>query len=177
VTTSASHHTWSRVTGLQDHRHCTAPGTAASVLRRSCLTHRATGCLDSPAAISHTLGNWRSCCTPPLPRSCSTTRRPLSEVYSSSLHQLSSDHTLRPGNSRQPPHCTRRPPHATSQPTRLHNFSQQPFLPAHTPLHHSTDVYSTTSPAGTNGPLQGPTNFTEWIVLIEQRHPHRFLRD
>jgi hypothetical protein len=49
--------------------------------------------------------------------------------------------TLRPGNSRQPPHYY----HATSA------CDQR--------THHYISL-----PAGTNGPFQGPTNFTEWIV-------------
>jgi hypothetical protein len=51
-----------RATGLRSHRHYTAPGTAALALRRSCPTHWATGRLDSPVAIPHTLGNWYTCC-------------------------------------------------------------------------------------------------------------------
>jgi hypothetical protein len=76
ATTSVSQNAWSRAIGLRSHRHYTAPGTAASALRRSCPTHRATGRLDSPVAIPHTLGNWRCCRTPPLRRPRSTTRQP-----------------------------------------------------------------------------------------------------
>jgi hypothetical protein len=66
-----SQHAWSRATGLRSHRHYTAPGTAASALRRSCPTHRATDRLDSPVAMPDSLGNWHLCYTPPLrcPRS------------------------------------------------------------------------------------------------------------
>jgi hypothetical protein len=69
--TLASQHAWSRATGLRSRRHYTTPGTAASALWWSCPTHRATGRLDSPVAIPHTLGNWRTCYTPSLrcPRS------------------------------------------------------------------------------------------------------------
>jgi hypothetical protein len=70
-----SQHAWSRATGLRSHRHYTAPGTAASVLRWSCPTHRATGRLDSLVVIPHTLGNWRTCYTPSLPCPRSTTRQ------------------------------------------------------------------------------------------------------
>jgi hypothetical protein len=76
ATTSVSQHAWPRVTGLRSHRHYTVPGMAASALRLSCPTHWATGCLDSPVAIPHTLGNWRFCHMPPLQRLRSTTRQP-----------------------------------------------------------------------------------------------------
>jgi hypothetical protein len=139
--------------------------------------HQATGRLDSPVAIPHTLGNWCIC-----------------------RHRHSSDRAPRPGVFQQPGNCRIRPvplrnfsqfgnytatrqlpatavvhqataaPQsgncrtATRRPTRLRSFSQQPFLPAHAPVPHPTGAYSTTSPAGTNGPFQGPTNFIEWIV-------------
>jgi hypothetical protein len=40
-------------------------------------------------------------------------------------------------------------------------------------LPHATNARTITSlPAGTNGPFQGPTNFTEWIVYQNNGNPH-----
>jgi hypothetical protein len=82
-------HTWSRATGLWSHWLYTAPGTAASALRWSCPTHRTTGCLDSPVATPHTLGNWSSCRMPPLQQLRSATRRlPATRLHNQAATQL-----------------------------------------------------------------------------------------
>jgi hypothetical protein len=72
---SASQHAWSRATSLRRRRHYIAPGMAASALQWSCTTHRATGRLDLPVAIPHTLGNWRTCYMPSLQCPRSKTRQ------------------------------------------------------------------------------------------------------
>jgi hypothetical protein len=120
VTTSASHHTWSRVTGLQNHQLCTVPGTAASALRWSCPMHRATGCLDSPVAMPHTLGNWCSCHMPPLQRPHSTTRRlPATRLHNQTANPAAAlhDQAANPATSLGPGNCHMRPVnHAAAAP-------------------------------------------------------------
>jgi hypothetical protein len=97
-------------------------------------------------AIPHTLGNWRTCCTPPLRWPRSTTRQLPS--CRTAIRQLPATATLRPGNFRQPPHCYQ----ATSA------CDQR--------THHYISL-----PAETNGPFQGPINFTEWIVYQDNDIP------
>jgi hypothetical protein len=159
--TSASQHAWSRATGLRSRRHYTAPGTAASALRWSCPTHRATGRLDSPLAIRHTLGNWRICYTTSLRCPRSKTRQLASRRMRPSNFRMRPTHAplpaaaLRPGNTRQPQHATQQLPHTASARTTKSFYRR-------TPRHITSETKSL--PAGTNGPFQDPTNFIEWIV-------------
>jgi hypothetical protein len=69
--------------------------------------------------------------------------------------------------------------------TALHNqaATQLPHCDQATPgnrrtatrqLLHATSARTTTTlPAGTNGPFQGPTNFTEWTVYQNNGNSHR----
>jgi hypothetical protein len=135
VTTSANQSSHLvQATSLQSHQYYTAPGTAVSALRRSCPTHRATGCLESLAAMPHTRGNWRSCRTPPLQQPRSATRRlPATRQLPScrtAARQLPATAALLPANQHG---CT----------TSAHGYFYQ-----HT--HHyinSTGAHSATSPA------------------------------
>jgi hypothetical protein len=136
-----SQHGWSRATGLWSHRHYTAPGTAASAFWWSCPTHWATGHLDSPVVIPHTLGNWRTCYTPPLRCPGSMTRQLASCHTAARQHPATT--ALLPGN------CRMRPTHT---PLHLYRPEQTVLFRAPQTLPSGLSIRTTAHPhIGING--------------------------
>jgi hypothetical protein len=163
--TSASQHTWSRATGLRSRRHYTAPGTAASALRWSCPTHRATDRLDSLVTIPHTLGNWRICYKPSLQCPRSKTRQ-LASRRMRPTHAPLPATTLRPDNTWQSLHATKQLPHAANARTATSFYWR-------TPCHITgkTDI----STGQNKRSFSGPHKLYRVDCLTQQRQtPHMY---